>query len=139
MKHLKSRSIVTSLLLFGILALSVQSCKKSKVRKEIAGTWTFVSSVVDGTPDPRTITGTYTFGDCSRSQNKKGTCTVAQDLTIEYMGATETVNTPLAYAIVEKGEIILLDGTEMDVAVSDNQLVLTSRGEPETTVITFNR
>lgn len=133
------RVAFTALLLLGFVAF--QSCAKKKARKNIEGTWTFVSSTVNGEENPISYSGTYEFKSCSGSDNRKGRCEMVQNLTSEYQGVTETVNNTLLYKIYkgQKGMEILLDDSAFKLELSETEMSLVSFESEEVVVINFSK
>lgn len=140
MKKSNFLKVTISLLLIVGLVL-FQSCAKKKARKNIEGTWTYVSSTIDGEPGPITISGTYEFKACSGSDNRKGGCDMIQDLTLEYQGNIEYANATLKYKIYkgQKGIEMLLDDAQYMVSLSETDLSLTmlDNGNGETVTMNF--
>ena len=141
MKTIKTMKTMKITLLFFLTALILfPSCKKAKIRKNIEGIWTFESLTVNAQNDSRDISGTYTFNKCSSKDNRKGNCTVNQDLTISVSGSTpETTRNILKYRVLKKGERILLDDTEYSVSIEDSKMTLTSDDGGATTIIKLNK
>lgn len=140
MKILKRPFIIAISCIVVIFSLTMTSCKKAKIRKNISGLWNLQSATYDGNPYPGQVSGTYEFGSCSAGDNRKGSCSLHQKLTFTYMGATNNQDTIISYKVLKKGEKILLGGSdEMEVDLDDNQLKLTARDNSETVVLTFTK
>jgi hypothetical protein len=140
MKNLKMRSKILIMCLSVIaMSLIVVSCKKTKVRKGVEGTWNIESLTANGEAYPGTIEGTYTFGNCSSSANRKGECIVTTDITFTLNGGTNTETSTFPYRVLKKGERILMDDAEAQVEVTDNTLRLEFNEAGEQTIITFTK
>ena len=124
------------ILLVAIVAFS--SCKKKKILEDINGVWHVESLTLDGEDDPRDVSGTYTFNDCSSKENRKGDCTVRQQLLIEFGGASQETDNELVYRVLKKGEMIQLDDSEVEIDIDGDKLTLTFNDE-EVTVINLVR
>jgi hypothetical protein len=123
MKRLKVKSRFLTVCLGALMiSLLVVSCKKSKVRKDVEGTWNIESVVINGAAYPGTVEGTFIFGECSMSDNKKGNCSVTTDITYTLNGSSTTETSTFPFQVLKKGERILMDDAEFAVEVSDNTL-----------------
>lgn len=140
MKKSKLLKVAMSLVLI-VGLVGFQSCAKKKARQNIEGTWTYVSSTIDGEANPITISGTYEFKACSGSDNRKGGCDMIQDLTLEYQGSTDYANATLKYKIYkgQKGMEMLLDDAAFMMSLSETNLSLTilDNGNGETLTMNF--
>lgn len=140
MKILKRPMTIGICLTLVFFSMAMISCKKAKIRKNISGVWTLQSATIDGNPYPGQVSGTYEFGSCSASNNRKESCTLHQKLTFNYMGSTNAQDTIISYKVLKKGERIRIGGSdEMEVDLNDNQLQLTASDNSETVVLTFTK
>jgi hypothetical protein len=116
------------------LIFSVQSCSKSKVRKNIAGTWQLSSTMLNGQDEAAaqgiTYSGFYTFSEVSRKENKQGEGTCNYTITTAGGGNTNTETGVVPYMILDKGETMFFMDSEFSIDLTDNSLTLTTIDDP---------
>lgn len=125
------------------ILLGTVSCGKSKIRKDISGTWNLVDVTENGvnfyTSQGGSISGTYTFSEMSKKENKQGSGTVLQDIVISMQGQTQSFTETAGYFVIDKESIFFAD-SEFKINLSTNAMVLTSTDDPSGVIeITLSR
>lgn len=130
----------TAILLF-TLSFSLTSCDKDKhkVRKNIDGDWKVTNVTSNGNPLYDSVEGTYSFGDCSRKNNRKADCRLNIELTITLDGEGGTSSSSTTYKVLKNGNKVLLDDSEFEIDLQGDAMILTNRDGGETLVIELGR
>lgn len=120
---------VYSLLFALCVSFSFVSCDKDKheVRKNIDGTWNVIKVTSNGKQVYQSVTGTYTFGECSRKENRKFSCSIDIDLTLTLDGEIGTSSSSTNYQVLKKGKKIMLDDAEFEIDLQGDAMTMTNR------------
>ena len=107
-----------------VLLLAV-SCEKKKMRDDLKGTWNVIEYVEDGDSISGYFeSGTVTFGDCSRKDNKNYKC-IMTHRTVLSSTPEEIVTDEYFYQVGENNKMIIGD-SEFEISFDGNKLTLTS-------------
>ena len=134
-----THKIITLALVLGLGLLASCDKEKHRVRKNIDGTWSIANVTVDGESPYDAVSGTYTFGACSRKDNRKSGCSAVLNVTLSLYGASDTEESTVLYRVLDEGNRIQLDDTEFSVNLDGDDLTLTNSDNGEVLIIEFTR
>ena len=135
----RTHQIILAALLLCTSLLSSCDKEKHRVRKEIDGSWSITDVRLNGSTPYDAVSGSYTFGECSRKGNRTAGCSAVLNVTLGLNGSTQTEESTVAYRVLDRGDRILLDDTEFSVELDGDDLTLTNSDNGEVLVIEFTR
>jgi len=146
--EMMKKFLILGTLMIGAVVLLNACSKDFKAAKDLEGDWTIVSYNDSQYNIGQTVSGSFTFDDCKKKDNKDEACSgnIDYKVILEFTQSTQTieVNSDIEWGASDKGDKLKISGDdqldiEFDMDLDEDDLTLTSTNLASTLTIVLKR